>query len=305
MILLCGIPSETPLALVCEALEAHGARYVMFNQRRFAEMHLEFAISSDQIRGVLQMDGRHYSLEHFEAVYIRLMDDQFLPELASEPVGSLLRLHCRNLHQALLDWCEIAPLRVVNRMAPMASNFSKPYQAQLIRRHGFLVPETLITNDPELALAFYRDHGRVIYKSVSGVRSIVQTLGEADLARLGQIRWCPTQFQEYVEGGDVRVHVIGRTAFATAVRTTGTDYRYARRDGGETELTAVELPSELVERCVALTAGLGLAFAGVDLKITPDGRAYCFEVNPCPAFSYYELNTGQPIARAVAAHLAG
>jgi hypothetical protein len=28
--------------------------------------------------------------------------------------------------------------------------------------------------------------------------------------------------------------------------------------------------------------GLGLAFAGIDLKLTPDGEVYCFEVNPCP-----------------------
>jgi glutathione synthase/RimK-type ligase-like ATP-grasp enzyme len=57
--------------------------------------------------------------------------------------------------------------------------------------------------------------------------------------------------------------------------------------------------------CVKLSAGLGLAFAGIDLKVTQDKRVYCFEVNPSPAFSYYEANTGQPIARAVAAYLAG
>jgi hypothetical protein len=41
------------------------------------------------------------------------------------------------------------------------------------------------------------------------------------------------------------------------------------------------------------------------LKVTPDDEVYCFEVNPSPAFSYYEGNTGQPISRAVARHLAG
>jgi len=39
--------------------------------------------------------------------------------------------------------------------------------------------------------------------------------------------------------------------------------------------------------------------------VTPDREVYCFEVNPCPAFSYFEANTGQPIADAVAKHLAG
>jgi glutathione synthase/RimK-type ligase-like ATP-grasp enzyme len=67
----------------------------------------------------------------------------------------------------------------------------------------------------------------------------------------------------------------------------------------------VELSDELAEMCVRLAEGLGLAFTGIDLKITPDNRVYCFEVNPSPAFSYYEANTGQPIARAVAEYLAG
>jgi hypothetical protein len=41
------------------------------------------------------------------------------------------------------------------------------------------------------------------------------------------------------------------------------------------------------------------------LKVTQDNRVYCFEVNPSPAFSYYEANTGKPIAQAIAAYLAG
>ena len=67
---------------------------------------------------------------------------------------------------------------MLNRTAAMASNGSKPYQTQLIRAHGFAVPETLITNDPDLVRAFHQQHRRVIYKSISGARSIVHTLEE-------------------------------------------------------------------------------------------------------------------------------
>ena len=42
------------------------------------------------------------------------------------------------------------------------------------------------------------------------------------------------------------------------------------------------------------------AVAGIDLKLAPDGRVVCLEVNPSPVFSYYELHTGQPIAAAIA-----
>jgi glutathione synthase/RimK-type ligase-like ATP-grasp enzyme len=233
-----------------------------------------------------------------------MMDDRLLPELAGEPPDSARRGRCRALHEALVRWCDVAPGRVVNRAAAQSSNSSKPYQAQLIAAHGFDVPETLVTNDPEAVHEFRRRHGRVIYKSISGVRSVVRLLDDDDLRRLDRIRWCPVQFQEFVEGENVRVHVVGARVFATRVVSEATDYRYATDQVGRpAELRAHALDDELAARCVALARGLGLPFAGIDLKRAPDGRTVCFEVNPSPGFSYYEANTGQPIAAAVAEYL--
>ena len=66
---------------------------------------------------------------------------------------------------------------------------------------------------------------------------------------------------------------------------------------------ATQLSYDLSSRCLELASDLGLEFAGIDLKVTQDGEVYCFEVNPSPAYSYFEAHTGQPIARAVARHL--
>jgi len=109
-----------------------------------------------------------------------------------------------------------------------------------------------------------------------------------------------------VEGTDVRVHTIGEklfaTATATAITTAATDYRYAHEQTGEeASFAATELSEAIADRCLALARGL----AGIDLRITPDGRAVCFEVNANPGFFYYEDHTGQPMTAAVAAHLAG
>src|SRR5204863_7380639 len=135
----------------------------------------------------------------------------------------------------LWRWLDIAPSRVLNRAYAMASNSSKPYQAQVIRGCGFDVPETLVTNDPVLALEFHARHSRVVFKSTSSVRSIVHELDAAALARLEHIRWCPVQFQAFVEGVDVRVHVVGEEVYATRVCSAATDYRYAG-DGDGTRL---------------------------------------------------------------------
>jgi hypothetical protein len=301
MILLCGIPSETPLRLTAARLKSLSAPFIVFNQRDFWDSEIAFEVTSGRISGSLRIKKRTYSLETFGAVYSRMMDDRHLPELAAEPPESSLRNYCRSFHDTLIHWMEIAPAKVINRCAPMATNCSKPYQTQLAREAGFLIPETLITNEPELVREFCARYGRVIYKSISATRSIVQTMEEKDFQRLEHIRWCPTQFQAFVPGTDVRVHVIGEEVFATAIKTDATDYRYASRQSREpAELLEAELSPELAQKCVRLANALGLVFAGIDLKVTPGDKVYCFEVNPCPAFSFYEVNTGQPISEGVA-----
>lgn len=290
--------------MVAAQLADLGIEHVTLNQRELARALLTVSVGTSGLWGELRVADMVYRLDAFSGIYTRLMDYRFLPEYEAEPPRSPLRLHFAAFHTLLSAWYEIAPVRVVNRASAMGSNFSKPYQAQLARRFGFRVPETLISNDPELVKEFAAG-SEVIYKSVSGVRSIVRTLKPEDLDRLDRIRWCPTQFQKYVDGVDLRVHTVGERVFATLVNSNAVDYRYAsHEDGGRAELSAYDIGDELAARCVSLTRSLGLEFAGIDLRLT-DHDVYCFEVNPSPAFSYYESHTGQPIARAVARRLAG
>jgi RimK-like ATP-grasp domain len=305
MILLCGIPTESPLAAVIDRCAEIGARTIVFNQRDFDHCHLRWTIRGGRIEGHLTIAGVCYDLEAFCGVYARLMDDRLLPELDGEPPDSLRRRQCRRFHDGLASWIDLAPGRMVNRFRAMGSNGSKPYQAQLIRRYGFLAPETLVTNDPALVRAFHERHGRVIYKSISGLRSIVTELGAADLERLDALRACPVQFQAYVPGFDVRVHTVGDEVIATRIDSPGTDYRYADHGDSGTTLEPFNLSDELADRCRALAHGVGLALTGIDLRITPDNEVYCFEVNPSPAYTYYEAHTGQPISLALARYLQG
>ena len=235
-------------------------------------------------------------------VYLRVMDWQHLPENADAllPVREKSRL----LHEALAAWADLAVCRVFNRPGAMASNFSKPYQAQFIERSGLATPPTLITNEPDALREFMREHRRVIYKSTSSVRSIVREIGPVELTRLDKLRYLPTQFQAYIPGDNVRVHVVGQQLFPTHIASTAVDYRYAQRDGGDVEMRPYTLPDEIAQRCLTLSQSLDLPFCGIDLKLTPAGRYYCFEVNPSPAYTYYQAQTGQPIAQALVHWLA-
>jgi len=304
MILLAGIGSETPLAMLDAAMDELGCQRRLFHQRRSADCAMELTIDGDGVGGWLKLGDEKLDLAEITGVYPRLMDDRLLPELKDEPEGSPARRHSRALHDAFYRWMEVTPARVVNRSDPQGSNGAKPFQAQLIAQYGLRVPETLITNDPAEVLAFRRAHGAIIYKSMSGVRSIVKRFGDEDLDRLEAVRWCPVQFQELVPGDDVRVHVVGRDVFATRIVSDVDDYRYARQSGGSASLHATEIDDDLAARCVALTHGLGLELSGIDMRISDDGVATCFEVNPSPSYAYYEAHTGQPIAASLARLLA-
>ncbi len=306
MILLCGVGNETPLAMVHEALVAGGADVVVFDQREWSTTELELELTAGAVGGTLRTNGGAYDLADVTAIYPRMMDDQCLPDVADTDPASPVRWRCRVLHQLLHQFIELSDARVLNRSAAMASNASKPLQAQLVQRHGFLTPPTLITNEPASARRFLERHGQVIFKSISGQRSIVTRLDGDALARLDVIRACPVQFQALVPGTDVRVHVVGETVHATAIATGAVDYRYARQQGSPPPvLQPATLDEGLARRCISLSVELGLELAGIDLRLMGDRQACCFEVNPSPAFSYYEQHTGQPIAAAIAARLRG
>jgi glutathione synthase/RimK-type ligase-like ATP-grasp enzyme len=52
--------------------------------------------------------------------------------------------------------------------------------------------------------------------------------------------------------------------------------------------------------CIQVAQGMDLAMSGIDLRLTPAGDYYFFEINPSPAFSFYERRTGQPISKVLA-----
>jgi glutathione synthase/RimK-type ligase-like ATP-grasp enzyme len=305
MILLVGIPSESPMRMVASALDDLDYPYLMWNQRRIANCRMDFEISGGAMEGVLTVEETQINLCDITGVYVRVMDDAQLPELKSLPLVAPERQYSRAQHEALLLWLDLTTARVANRPAANGSNGSKPWQARLIESAGLRTPDTLVTNDPAAVRDFRERHGELIYKSASGFRSIVRPLGIDDEDRLSAIGWCPVQFQRRVPGHDVRVHVVGTEVFATRIDSTAADYRYASREGLETKLDAFDLPADLADACRRLSRELDLPFAGIDLRLQENGDAWCFEVNPCPGFSYYESHTGQPIAAAVARYLSG
>ena len=100
MILLAGIRSEPPLARVAAQLDRLGVPVAWFDQRHAADSDCEYRIDGEGLRGTLKLERQAVRLEDVVAVYTRLMDDRFLPELKGLPADAPARVRCRRLHDA-------------------------------------------------------------------------------------------------------------------------------------------------------------------------------------------------------------
>ncbi|NEQ72869.1 MAG: RimK domain-containing protein ATP-grasp [Okeania sp. SIO2C9] len=302
LILLWGLPGDSPLAAVQKELQNLGIPHVLLNQREILETEVKLSVG-EKITGEIWTSTHKIDLSAVTGVYLRPHNSYKLPEIMEAGPESYAWQHATAVDNALLSWVEMTSALILNRPSAMAANNSKPYQLQQICKFGFQVPETLVTTSPNAVNEFWQDHGSVIYKSVSSTRSKVSQLRPEHTERLDNVASCPTQFQQYIPGRDYRVHVVGGDVFACAISSAADDYRYAGVANAP-EIFSCRLPEDIENKCRLMAAEMELSLAGIDLRETPEGEWYCFEVNPSPGFTYYQQETNQPISNAIARLLA-
>lgn len=303
MILIWGLDRDGPLTAVRRELAAMGAPVHFLDQRQVLDSEVRMRLGSDTDGWVRTPAGTSW-LADVTSAYVRPYDAWRIGAVAAAGRGSEEEGRALAFDDVMWSWAEMTGSLVVNRPSAMAGNGSKPYQALTIREHGFGVPETLLTTDVEAVADLVDRVGTVVYKSVSGTRSIVRRLGPDHDERLPAVVSCPTQFQALVPGEDHRVHVVGDDVFCCRIVCAADDYRYGPGNGAPVAMQPVDLDDEWADRCRTLVTSMDLSLGGLDLRLTPEGEWVCFEVNPSPAFTYYD-RFDQGIAHAVAALLAG
>ena len=275
MILLWGLAQDPSTRAVYDSLQRRHAPVFFLNHAKIYDTRVSMS-TRPRLSFRVTCGERSCDLAECSAAYLRPYNYRDYP---APPADASVSSDPVLVHHLISAWAEHTSALVISRPSGEGSNQSKLYQARAIRAAGFLTPESLVTNDPAAIREFAERRGRLIYKSLSNVRSTVR---ELDLDELEGKTLGPVQFQERVEGQNIRVHVTGEECFACAITSNGTDYRYA-----ESQMTAMELPAEVARKAVLLTRQLGLDLAGLDFILTPAGEWYCLEANPNPAFACF------------------
>ncbi len=184
---------------------------------------------------------------------------------------------------------------------------SKIRQLHLAQSEGFVIPETVITNDPdEVRSLLERSSRRIVAKALYSPLIeepdqdyFVFTQMLNDLPRqVEEIRLAPLVVQRALSPKvDYRVTVVGDTAFPVRI-TLGSsaadqiDWRTVKED---IDFTSCELPRSLVDRCIAYVSKAGLAFGAIDL-VEHSGEFYFLEINPNGEWGWLQKPHNIPIA---------
>ena len=197
----------------------------------------------------------------------------------------------------------------VNPRGADAAAHHKPYQWSVARALGLRLPRTLVTTKPEVAREFIGriGVGKTVFKAfLASIEDWRETrlVERADLDQLELVRLAPVIFQEYVEGVDLRITVIGSKIFAAEIDARRTSYPVdMRMTIGEGTFRPVELPPAVARAILKLQRQLNLDYGAIDMRRTDEGEHVFLEVNPAGQWMFVEQRTGLPISAAMADHL--
>lgn len=310
MVLVISYPGEEHTADVVQRLEQQGCEVVLLNLGDFpANQHLTLRWALDAKPAYI-VDGLHGSVDLSRAnVGWWRRVAQFTTDPTVNP--TMLPFALNETSQAVNGMLDALLCRWVNPRAADDVAHHKPYQWTVAQAIGLKLPRTIVTNQPDEARAFINSMGagRTIFKaflaSLDAWRE-TRLVEREDIDRLDLVRLAPVIFQEYIEGVDLRITIIGKRIFAAEIDARQTSYPTDMRMViGESIVKPVELPPKLCKLLLTLQHRLGLDYGAIDMRRTATGEYVFFEVNPAGQWLFVEQYTGLPISQAMADYLAG
>ncbi|MGW7055460.1 ATP-grasp ribosomal peptide maturase [Streptomyces sp. NPDC054887] len=302
LILTC--PQDVTADMVVAELHALGVPLVRLDP---ADLPGTVGLSAEYVRGDfhchLSADGRVVGSEALRSVWVRRPGEPAAH--APEPSQWLTA----ETGQALYGALYASAARWMNHPRRAEQARLKPWQLRCAQQSGFAVPPTVVTTFPRVAEQFAAQYGRVVVKSLSGPPrgdpgiTLPTALVEPG-TDFGAVAACPTLLQRYVpKRADIRLTSVGGRLFAArkAAAPGQVDGRFGDH---ASPWEPVGVPGGIARAVHEYTGLAGLAYAAFDFAEDAEDVWWFLECNQGGQFGFVELETGQPIAAAVASWLA-
>jgi len=216
-------------------------------------------------------------------------------------------------------WLGLSDAFWLNSPWKLESARKKIYQLKVAQTLGFVIPRTIVTNNPEEVEKFFGEcRGQVVFKAIYaeflryGDKQFnipTTRVTNQHLERLKLVQTLPSLFQQLIpKVFEWRVTVVGDQIFP--IRINSQEYEETmvdwRRPDFVTKLNyqVDSLPDELTRRCMAMMDIMGLSYGAFDFVTDEKGETYFLELNSNPQWYWLEDLTGVLISDAIADILA-
>lgn len=300
VVLILGSQEEDHSRWIHDKLKEKNEDAAYFDSRKYPD-NILLNWSPDGIKksSYIRTDERKIYLREIKGVYWRWfygvqykrIEDGANTEFLSNMVYRELQSSLNSLF-ASFDFCNW-----VNSYKAVELHKNKAHQTNILSKAGIRVPNTLITNDKEGMREFYEKNNKnIIYKPVLG-GAYTKKINEEDFSpeNLESLKASPVQFQEFVDGIDIRVYAFEDGIYAAEMHARTLDFR----EDNKALLKPVELPEKVQKDCKKVLKLLDLTYSGIDVRKNTKGEYIFIEANPAPMFIYFEKMTKYPITESL------
>ena len=297
MILVIGSEEEYHSVFMHDALSVRGEKVCYLDTRR---MNIDFLGSfypaEQNLDGSVVLNGEKVFLNEIKSIYWRCnYGINISPASNSAEDINTAYMQEREFNCLIDSMFRSLDCLWVNSPNAINMHKAKAFQLHLMAKNNIRIPKTLITNDKyELEHFIKSSKNEIIFKPVLG-GAHTEKFNPNWLAeeRINLLKNSPVQFQELLEGVDIRVYGIGDKLFAAEIRANTIDFR----EDHDAKIVPVEIPDKIKQDCLTIMKLFDLKFTGIDIKYNPKNDEYVFiEANPSPMFTFFQEKTGFPLS---------
>lgn len=294
MILIVGGEEEFHAKYIYDKLVQKNEKAVFFDTRKIPnDITISWNASDRDFKnGYFKIGGQKIFFSDIKSVYWRNHYGYSQPLAQGFP--ELQYLLQREITSAFNSVFKSSDWLWCNSINAIEMHKNKIFQLNLMAQNNIRVPKTLITNNKEDIKEFFINNDKkIIFKPVLGgahtQKFTEEMLKDEDLKTLIN---SPVQFQEMINGVDIRVYVIGQDIFAAKIVAETLDFRADEN----AKIIPIELPQNIKDYCLQIMQLFELNYSGIDIRLTEEGEYVFIEANPAPMFVHFERQSGYPIS---------
>lgn len=297
--------------LVGIGLRRQGIDYVRVSMKDIPNgLKISYEIGDEFTKFNFDINDRPFEISENSLVWLRNFS---IKEIMFQNDSLLNLFSLQSWESSIVSFLNNLDCIWINSISSSLKGNDKVYQLTSAKKHGFEIPDTLITNEIRYVRNFYSLHSKEIIMKTINNHSIefdgriysryTRPLNDDSISKFKNYLIAPFIFQRRIKCSyELRVTVIGDRIFVAKLdRNLPLDKSFIPYHGifNQSITEYLELPNDFKKRCIKYVDSLGLKYGALDFIVDLEGRIFFLEINTTGDWYWIEKQTGMPITKAM------